>query len=416
MVEDRGNGVESGVTLTIPKELFAGRYRIVRRLANGGMGTVYLAEQTPLGRPVAIKIMLPVLPQERERSEEFRQRFLLEASTSANLSHPNIVTVYDYGETSEGALFLVMEYLQGRTLNSVLLADRRISPVRSCLILSQVCRALRVAHRARFMHRDLKPSNVMLLDTSEETDFVKVIDFGLAKNFSEGPQKRLELTQRGGWMGSPLFMAPEQFRNQEDGPQVDIYALGIVLYRCVFGIVPFRGDSQFEIMAGHTHHPISWPSEASSYPEICLIIDRCLQKQPAGRYGSVDELLDDLQSALGILSVRRERSNGSFDRGGPLHSGEQDMFSGSIGATDPQVVSTTKHIRPTMMGEHIVSSGVKMASTHLLKSLGGFSEPTSSVSFIEVPTHRVLLAWWIAVVLLGGLLGFLIMNLIRGWL
>ena len=400
-----------------PAELFAQRYRLHRLLATGGMGKVYLAEQTPLGRPIALKVMSGI-GDNNGRTEEFRRRFLLEASTCAQLNHPNIVTVHDYGQTNRGELYLVMEFLDGRTLGAVLKAEKRISPVRACSILTQVCRALRVAHQASFIHRDLKPSNIMLLNRGEEVDFVKVIDFGLAKAFEKRKdQSDAELTRPGGWLGSPPYMAPEQFRNLEYGPQTDIYSLGVIFYRCLFGVVPFDGPSHVEVMEGHLRKPIPWPREAVDFPELSMIIERCLQKRPASRYNDVDELVTELQSAMNnanVTSADFERSSGS--RGGRvIHPSSPSSTPGSAPGQDFGDSGAVSWSRPSLS----VAQPYPMASQsyphNSMVSQFGPTHANHSGGFIQIPSDEVVYVWWFLVMVLGVVLAGLIIVLVQGF-
>jgi len=201
-------------------ETLAGKYRLEKSLARGGMGWVFLATQLPLGRQVAVKVLTP-----GQHDAQFRQRFLLEASTCAKLQHPNIVTIHDYGESERGDLFMAMEYLNGSSLSYLLARTGSLPVDRVLRIALQVTRALRVAHKAGVVHRDLKPANIMLLNHDDDTrDFVKVVDFGLAKLFQDKSDGGIDLTKAGTMLGSPRYMAPEQIRNDEVDPRTDILA------------------------------------------------------------------------------------------------------------------------------------------------------------------------------------------------
>ncbi len=278
------------------------RYRIEDAIARGGMGTVYLATQLPLERRVALKL----LNGTANRSPAFRKRFLLEASSCARLSHRHIVTVHDYGETESGSLFMAMEFIDGESLSKVLNRNHHLEPVRACQLAVQISRALRTAHRAGVVHRDLKPSNIMVLEDQEDEDgldFVKVVDFGLAKLFEE-PKDGGELTKSGTVLGSPRYMAPEQIRGGTIDPRADIYSLGVLIYRMLTGVHPFDAPSTAEILSKHLRDPAPAFSEAASYSlpqEVEIIVQRCLQKDPGDRYQQVGDLLDDLKAAIRLL-------------------------------------------------------------------------------------------------------------------
>ncbi|MEL7370301.1 MAG: protein kinase [Myxococcota bacterium] len=276
-------------------EVLGGKYRLEKSIARGGMGWIFLATQLPLGRQVAIKVVIP-----QPGDGDFRQRFLLEASTCAKLSHPNIVTIHDYGQTEDGDVFMAMEYLDGRSLARTLAEQKRLSPDRASRIVLQVARALRVAHRAGVVHRDLKPSNVMLLpdnETESGQDRVKVVDFGLAKIF-EGAQRiaSMQITQSGVMLGSPRYMSPEQIRNRDVDPRTDIYSLGALYYVMLAGKPPFDGDNATDILAQHLRDPV--PSldlgDDDFHHAINAIVQRCLKKRVEDRYPTIDALLSDL--------------------------------------------------------------------------------------------------------------------------
>jgi eukaryotic-like serine/threonine-protein kinase len=291
--------------------VISGRYRLERMVAKGGMGRVFLATQIPLGRQVAIKVLIP-----QSTDKEFRKRFLLEASISARLVHRNIVTVHDYGETEDGDLYMAMEYLDGDPLSKVINRDVRLSNDRVCRVAIQICRALRAAHQKGVVHRDLKPSNVMLLrdeegDGVEQSDFVKVLDFGLVKVFEphekDTPNLSTDLTRAGTLLGSPKYMAPEQIRCAPIDPRTDVYSLGVIMFHMLAGRPPFLGPTSVEILNQHLKEPT--PSitaivgEATDLaPELEVIVRRAMEKNPADRYPSMDDLLSDLKAAHRLIS------------------------------------------------------------------------------------------------------------------
>ena len=269
----------------------AGRYRVLRRIAKGGMGSVYEAEQVPLGRRVAIKILHE--PPNSNDSASFERRFFLEASTLARLSHPHTVTLHDYGQTQDGTFYLVMEFVRGRTLSRLLQAEGPLSPERTISLMVQVARALKHAHRHGVVHRDLKPGN-LLIAQEDGDDHVKVVDFGLVK-LTEGDQS---ITVTGMILGSPHCMAPEQVQGDEIDERADIYALGVLLYRCMAGEYPFHGQTTTATMIAHVNEPI--PQLTVRYPDLELpegleeIIERCLAKDPADRFPDMGAVIKAL--------------------------------------------------------------------------------------------------------------------------
>jgi serine/threonine-protein kinase len=217
----------------------AGRYRVVGKLGEGGMGAVYRAIQEPLGREVALKVIAPALTKDADSVERFRR----EAKAASSLSHPNIVTVFDFGEDN-GLLFLAMELIPGIGLDQ---AVRRgpMSPQRAIPILRGVCAALAEAHAHGIIHRDLKPQNIMLTSTSTQQDVVKVVDFGIARLSDHG---NAALTRTGAVVGTPGYVAPEFFDGAPASPMSDLYAVGVVAYELLAGVTPFPSGSPREIL------------------------------------------------------------------------------------------------------------------------------------------------------------------------
>ncbi|HZJ54331.1 MAG TPA: TonB family protein [Myxococcaceae bacterium] len=288
------------------------RFRILSPLGSGGMGKVYKAVQTPLDRVVALKILNPNFPAEKDPA--FKRRFFLEASLTSKLRHPNTVTVIDYGQTEDGIYFIAMEYMEGQTLAEVLAHEKTLPWRRVLDIAQQICRSLREAHKLGVIHRDLKPANVMLLNEADH-DMVKVLDFGLVKSFltADGQMGDPEVTQNGVFLGSPQYMAPEQARNVAD-PRSDVYSLGILVYQMLSGRPPFQGKDYLEVIFQHMKElprPVRELNAAAEVPpEVEAMVHRCLQKDPAARYQSMDEVLEALRETAhltGMSSIFPER-------------------------------------------------------------------------------------------------------------
>ncbi|MDP9255327.1 MAG: Stk1 family PASTA domain-containing Ser/Thr kinase [Actinomycetota bacterium] len=260
---------------------FDGRYRVLGRLGVGGMATVYLAEDSSLGRKVALKVMA----ERYAEDGEFVERFRREAQAAARLNHPNIIAVYDRGE-ADGRPYIAMEYLQGRTLKQVIQAEGPLSPERAIAIAMQVLAGLRYAHEHGVVHRDVKPHNVLVGDDGR----IKVTDFGIAH--AGDPQ----MTEVGSIVGTAQYLSPEQARGRSVGPQTDIYSLGVVLYEMLAGRVPFEGDSSVAIAMQHvSDQPPPLRSLAPDVPEsLALVVAHAMLKDPAQRYGSADEFAADL--------------------------------------------------------------------------------------------------------------------------
>ncbi|KYF67720.1 TonB family protein [Sorangium cellulosum] len=280
----------------------AGRYRIISLIARGGMGKVYRAEQFALGRICALKLLVP--DERHEQDPEFFRRFSREAATAARLTHPNSVTVFDYGKDDRrGIYFIAMEYIAGRTLHRVLHDEGPLPEARASRIARQICRAMAEAHGLGLVHRDLKPSNVLLVDQGDEKDFVKVLDFGLVKDVSGELD---DLTQKGLFIGSPRYTAPEQALGNELSPRADIYSLGVLLYEMLCGKAPFDKKVPTATLMAHVSEPPPPLARASGdapgapvSPGMEAIVMRCLEKSPDRRFQSMKECLLALKGAAG---------------------------------------------------------------------------------------------------------------------
>src|SRR4051812_8048287 len=231
--------------------LLENRYRILSKLGQGGMGTVYIAEHVALGKRVAVK----VLKEEVSRDPAMAKRFEQEAVAASRIGQENIVDVTDFGRTPEGSLYFVMEYLEGRTLADLLQRERVLPVGRACRILAQICEAIEAAHARGIVHRDLKPHNVVLLDRPGHPDFVKVLDFGISKmGWRQEP-----ITEQGAILGTPEYMAPEQASGESVDPRTDVYAIGVMAYELLTGTLPFRGDHSVATMLKHINEAVEPP-------------------------------------------------------------------------------------------------------------------------------------------------------------
>ncbi len=268
--------------MTLAGRLFSNRYEVVRELAQGGMAEVYLARDQLLDRPVALKALFP----EYAREPSFVERFRREAQAAANLNHPNIVAIYDWGQES-GTYFIVMEYVEGRSLRDLIRSEAPVDPGQSAEIAAEIAAALGFAHRGGVVHRDVKPGNVLLTRTGN----VKVTDFGIARaGTSDG------LTQTGSVMGTATYFSPEQAQGQSVDGRSDVYALGVVLYEMVTGVAPFTGDSPVSVAYKHVREEPVPPTQRN--PEVPhdleQIIMTALAKDPDQRYQTADDMRADL--------------------------------------------------------------------------------------------------------------------------
>ncbi|MBC8032410.1 MAG: protein kinase [Pyrinomonadaceae bacterium] len=279
----------------------AGKYRIEVRLNEGGMGTVYRGTHVLMDKTVAVKVLRPSLAAD----EKIVARFSREARAASRISHPHALSVTDFGEAEDGVVFLVMEYLDGKTLKEIIREDGPMALPRAVEILRQVGGALDAAHNEGVVHRDLKSDNIMLLSSSG-TDYAKVLDFGIAKIKEADGAYDPGLTAPDLVIGTPQYMSPEQCSQSPDiDARSDIYSLGVILYELLVGHVPFTGESPTAIMLKHLQEPApSVLDERSDVPPaVAAVVARALAKGPEDRYQTVNELVEDFTIAAGMTPV-----------------------------------------------------------------------------------------------------------------
>lgn len=344
-------------------ETLVGRYRLDRLVGKGGMGKVYRATQFPLNRPVAVKILNPDF---QRKDPQFVRRFFLEAASAAQLTHPNTITVFDYGESEAGELFISMEFLEGRPLSRLIHLEGPFEGERVMHVAMQICRALREAHTKGIIHRDLKPGNILLLAEGDDADFVKVLDFGLVKLFNPPklggeevdddpitPQPIHsmdgELTKAGMFLGSPKYMSPEQIQGIPLDPRTDIYSLGVLMFQMAAGKPPFTGSTSVEVIYKHVNHPIPRIREVAPgvdiAPELEAVIAKCLSKKREERFASMGELLVRLKDVRRMLTgISSATETGiSLDK---LRSGQNSQVSVSSLVVESEPSATGASIRP----------------------------------------------------------------------
>lgn len=346
--------MSDGVSAAVPKgqsapDPFVGRviserFKITGLIARGGMGRVYRAEQLPLGRACAVKVLNPNISGAQD--PEFHKRFFLEASIASKLTHPNTVTIFDYGRTDDDIYYMAMEYIDGRTLHRAIRQAGFFNEDRAAHVARQICRALREAHSMGVIHRDLKPANILLVEHADESDFVKVLDFGLVKQVSDTRSE--ELTQAGLFMGSPKYMAPEQVRGDRVDARTDIYALGVILYEMASGKVPFDRPNSVHILMAHVHEAppplrVTNPQVAVT-PALEEVIVRCMAKDPEQRFRSMEEVLVALKRVSGIAPTQQSGHQvHELAAGATLPGAAPSASSGSLptSETGPQSISAS---------------------------------------------------------------------------
>ena len=277
-------------------QVLSGSYQVLSLLGEGGSAKVYKAKHVFLGRTVAIKVL-----RGTEVSDEFKiKRFLQESRAVSSLNHPNIVNLYDFGLTEDGRPFLVMDLLEGESLQQMLKSCGSIEPKRAALMFRQVCEALQHAHAKGIVHRDIKPANIVVM---QDGDSIKLVDFGLAKIMSWAAMESLHATREGAVFGSPYYMSPEQCGNKAIDVRTDVYAVGVCLFETLCGEPPFGGDSIASVLMKHLQEPPrscrSVKPKANIPEALDALVLKCLGKAPEARYQNMNEVIQDLDAIFG---------------------------------------------------------------------------------------------------------------------
>lgn len=302
-----GTGLSAGLPPdALVDQVLANRYRILKKIGEGGMGSVYLAEHIAIEKKIAIKVLL----HEYARKQDLKERFLQEARAAARIGHENIVDITDFGSTPNGSVFFAMEFMDGRDLSHVIRDDGALGWDRAKPILAQICRALGAAHSKEIIHRDMKPENIYLIHREGNSDFVKVLDFGIAKvsGMSDGERR---LTRTGMIFGTPEYMSPEQAQGHRPDHRIDIYATGVIMYEMLTGDVPFKADTFMGILTKHIFEQPLPPSEVR--PDLAIpadvedIVMTALAKDKDERFSSMTEMGAAIAQATG--RVRRPTSD-----------------------------------------------------------------------------------------------------------
>ena len=277
------------------------RYEIGKRIGRGGMAEIFQARDILLDRPVAMKVLFP----EFATDPAFVERFRREAQAAANLNHPNIVAVYDWGKVNN-TYYIAMEYVNGRTLADILKQSGTLTPMQVCDVMSEVASALISAHQNGVIHRDIKPGNILVSTTGQ----VKVADFGIARALGAGVEQGL--TQTGAVMGTATYFSPEQAQGASTDQRSDIYSLGVVMYEMLSGVAPFTGENAVAIAYKQVHeHAMPLDQRLASVPsEVAAIVAKCMEKSPDDRYSSAEEVRDELRrfvEGMPVLAVSAKK-------------------------------------------------------------------------------------------------------------
>jgi len=319
--------------------VLAGRYRIEELVGSGGMGAVYRAEHVHMRKAVAVK----VLHKEMTAFPEVVARFEREAVAAGRIDHTHVVSASDFGQLEDGSFYLVLEFIEGQSLAKLVSKTGALVPTRALRITRQIVEALQAAHGVGIVHRDLKPDNVMLVDKDDDLDFVKVLDFGIAKIKVEETAEQPALTQIGTVFGTPEYMSPEQARGELVDARADLYTVGVILFEMLAGVSPFKDDDLVVVLTRHlTADPPPLPTSVD--PLIRDLVLRLLRKNRDERVQSAAELIECIDMILGAVgAVGGGPSSGVMRAGGGPRSSPDAVL---VSAIDP-----LGGFAPTILGE-----------------------------------------------------------------
>ncbi len=291
----------------------AERYRVLRRLGEGGMGAVYLAEHVVIEKKLVLKVLAPELT----RRQDLVARFLQEARSASRIGHENVIDISDFGQSTEGYVYIAMEYLEGKDLGEVVRSEGPLPWPRVQSILVQICRALRAAHDKGIVHRDMKPENIFLIHREGRPEFVKILDFGIAKVMGVDPNGP-RLTRTGMIFGTPEYMSPEQAEGKEADHRVDVYAVGCIAYHLMTGHTPFIAENFMALLTKHLMEDPVPPSvrrpDLAISPEMDAMVLKALEKDRDRRYQNMGEFLEAVSACPGADGESLKPSMGGFTR------------------------------------------------------------------------------------------------------
>jgi serine/threonine-protein kinase len=349
---------------------FAGKYRVEQMIGEGGMGKVYKATQLALDKPVVLKVLRQALLGD----ERTVARFQREAKAASRLNHPNSISVLDFGQADDGAMYIAMEYVQGKDLHQILSREWPLPEARVMRIMSQVLSALADAHSVGVIHRDLKPENIMVSQGRSEPDFVKVLDFGIAKIVDGSEDEGPALTRAGFVCGTPEYMSPEQARGAKLDHRSDLYAVGVILYQLVTGMLPFDSDSAVGFATKHLTEipppPTKRRPDARVSPAMERLIMKALSKNPDERPQTAEQFRAEL------LAIEKERRAAVGRRSGP--------HSASSLAPVPRKVTPLDQQETKVSGPPANMPSPWSAREDTLKNV---VEPQTNPGQATVPTH-----------------------------
>jgi serine/threonine-protein kinase len=376
--------------------VIAERYHVLKKLGEGGMGQVYLAEHVKMGRKSAVKVMHPGMVQNVDAISRFNR----EAANASRINHPNVAGIYDFGETAEGLIYLAMEFVEGQPLTDVIKQHGALPPMRASEIARQTAEGLSVAHDMGIVHRDLKPDNIMIAKGRAGADLVKVVDFGIAKAAASEEQK---VTKTGMVVGTPEYMSPEQLSGDPLDARSDIYALALVTFNMLTGKLPFPGETMQESMIMRlTDEPrslvdmkadVQWPSDLQA------VLDKALARNANDRYRNASEFAHDLVQAIDRMPATSITTMGTevlqrISRASAAKGPSADM------ATAATVQVGVPKTRIANKGEVVGRTAEELSDRHVSRNQSPATTPTKS----KTGMYAGLAAVGLAVIGLGGYL------------
>jgi len=372
-----------------------GNYLVTQKLGEGGMGSVYLAEHPAIGKKVALK----VLHSEFSTNQEVAQRFFHEAKAVNDIGHPNIVDIVDFGILQAGPgreqlVYFIMEYLAGMTLSHLIRSEAPLPPERALTIALQVADALSASHKCGIVHRDLKPDNIILLQRGRERDFVKLLDFGIAK-LTGGSAMGSHRTRTGIVMGTPAYMSPEQCEGRDSVDlRTDVYALGIVIYEMLTGRVPFLGDGYGEILVQHLTQRPTPVSQFRMLPaHVEVVVMKALEKRADMRYPTMEEFMRAMADPVGYVEAH-----------GGVGGFLQRQLMPSSAPVTTSVRLTPAPLTP-LPGTMIAPNLATPAPTTLGSAIGQLGPPPGTARWIRPAMIGVFSAMVVGIILVIGFTG-----------
>jgi serine/threonine-protein kinase len=364
-------------------QVVADKFHILKKLGEGGMGAVYLGEHVKMGRKSAIKVMASAMAHDPDAVARFNR----EASNASKISHPNVCQIFDFGETSDGLIYLAMEFIEGKALKDLIEEEGALPAPRAAHILRQSADALQAAHDLGIVHRDIKPDNIMVIQGKDGSDIVKVVDFGIARAVG-GDEPGQKVTKTGLVVGTPEYMSPEQLSGDKLDGRSDIYSLGLVLYRMLTGTLPFQADSAQETMIKRlTDDPMPLSAARSDIdfpPKLQLVLNSALARSAAERYQNAADFGRDTMDAVAGMKTPDTRVQVAHE--GATHIMSKDDLTN---ATKSQVASPkpkTSAAGPRPTGPTATPAAAKKSSTGLI--VGGGVGAVAIIATVAVLMSR----------------------------